>query len=84
MGTPVLRDFEQRVRQSDFGRRFGHPDHSHLPADDLDLCARADRFAFAMPMRHDGDRLIIEPRPMRAEPRLRPRGSDDPGTVHAL
>jgi 2-phosphosulfolactate phosphatase len=58
---PALGAFEERVRQSDFGRRFGHPDYTHLPAADLDLCARADRFAFAMPMRHDGDRLVIEP-----------------------
>ena len=66
--SPALPDFEQRVRQSDFGRRFGHPAHSHLPAEDLDLCAKADRFAFAMPMRHDGDRLVIQPAPMRASP----------------
>jgi 2-phosphosulfolactate phosphatase len=62
--APVLAVFERRVRQSDFGRRFGRPDHPHLPAADLDLAARADRFEFAMPMRHDGDRLIIEPAPM--------------------
>jgi len=66
--TPALPEYEARVRQSDFGRRFGHPDHAHLTADDLDLCAQADRFAFAMPMRHDGDRLVIEPAPMRASP----------------
>ena len=26
--SPALPDFEERVRRSDFGRRFGHPDHS--------------------------------------------------------
>ena len=82
--SPALPDFEERVRQSDFGRRFGHPDHSHLPADDLDLCAKADRFAFAMPMRHDGDRLVIEPQPMRVEPGLRTGGAADPGPARAL
>jgi 2-phosphosulfolactate phosphatase len=63
---PALPVFEERVRHSDFGRRFGHPDYAHLPAADLDLCARADRFDFAMPMRHDGDRLLIEPAPAPA------------------
>lgn len=62
--SPSLAAFEQRVRRSDFGRRFGLPEHPHLPAADLDLCARADRFEFAMPMRHDGDRLVVEPAPM--------------------
>lgn len=62
--APSLAAFEQRVRHSDFGRRFGHPEYPHLPAADLDLCARADRFDFAMPMRHDGDRLVVEPAPM--------------------
>ena len=62
LGTrPALAVFEERVRQSDFGRRFGHRDYAHLPAADLELCARADCFGFAMPMRHDGDRLVIEP-----------------------
>jgi 2-phosphosulfolactate phosphatase len=82
--SPALPEFEQRVRQSDFGRRFGHPDHSHLPAEDLDLCAQADRFAFAMPMRHDGDRLVIEPQPMRAEPGARWSGSAGPGVTRPL
>jgi 2-phosphosulfolactate phosphatase len=59
--APRAADFEERVRRSDFGRRFGHADHPHLPRADLDLCAQADRFGFAMPMRHDGDRLVIEP-----------------------
>ena len=62
--SPRLATFEERVRQSDFGRRFGDPDHPHLPIDDLDLCARADRFGFAMPIRHDGGQLIIAPAPM--------------------
>lgn len=56
--------FEWRVRDSDFGRRFGHPDNPHLPAADLELCAAADRFEFAMPMRHVGDRLVIEAAPL--------------------
>jgi 2-phosphosulfolactate phosphatase len=82
--SPALPDFEERVRRSDFGRRFGHPDHPHLPFDDLDLCARADRFDFAMPMRHDGDRLVIEPERMRAGPGVRAGGSADPGPARAV
>lgn len=39
--------FESRVRHSDFGRRFGGAD-SHLPLTDLEFCARANCFPFAM------------------------------------
>ncbi len=60
-GAPDVGRFEERVRQSDFGRRFGDPAFAHLPRADLDLCACADRFGFAMPMRRSGDRLVIEP-----------------------
>jgi 2-phosphosulfolactate phosphatase len=72
--SPALATYEARVRRSDFGRRFGRADHPHLPMDDLELCARADLFAFAMPMRHDGDRLVIEPAPA---PPLRLRTRED-------
>jgi 2-phosphosulfolactate phosphatase len=58
---PWLEDFERRVRQSDFGRRFGDPAYPHLPRADLDLCAQADRFDFAMPMRRRGGDLLIKP-----------------------
>jgi 2-phosphosulfolactate phosphatase len=62
--SPDLAVFESRVRESDFGRRFGRPESPHLPLADLELCAAADRFEFAMPMRRVGDRLIVEPAPM--------------------
>lgn len=58
---PWLEDYERRVRHSDFGRRFGQAAHPHLSRADLDLCAAADRFDFAMPMRRVGDELLIEP-----------------------
>lgn len=45
--------FEARVRQSDFGRKFGRADCPHLPMADLDLAARADAFDFAMPVLRD-------------------------------
>jgi 2-phosphosulfolactate phosphatase len=45
--------FEARVRQSDFGRQFGHADRPHLPAADLELAARVDAHPFAMPVVRD-------------------------------
>jgi len=59
--TPWLEDYEKRVRLSDFGRRFGDPAYPHLTRADLDLCAVADRFDFAMPMRRTERGLLIEP-----------------------
>jgi 2-phosphosulfolactate phosphatase len=58
---PWLEDYERRVRLSDFGRRFGDPAYPHLSRADLELCAVADRFDFAMPMRRSGQGLVIEP-----------------------
>jgi 2-phosphosulfolactate phosphatase len=53
--------FEARVRRSDFGRRFtGAPD-SPLPAADLECCARANRFDFALRARRDGARITLLP-----------------------
>jgi len=59
--TPDVTEHEARVRQSDFGRRFGASAHPYLPAADLDLCAAADRFGFAMPMHRTDHGLVIEP-----------------------
>jgi 2-phosphosulfolactate phosphatase len=59
--SPDVTAYEDRVRQSDFGRRFGDSAHPHLPAADLELCAAADRFGFAMPMRRTEHGLVIEP-----------------------
>ncbi len=47
-GDPSPEPFSERVRQSDFGRRFAAGDQPHLPPADLDLCAEADRFDFAL------------------------------------
>lgn len=46
--TPDPEPFAQRVRDSDFGRRFLAGTYDHLPASDLALCAQVDRFDFAM------------------------------------
>ncbi len=52
---PDPQPFERRVRESTFGRRFGHPAHPQLSTADLNLCARADLFDFAMPIKeHEG------------------------------
>ena len=58
---PDVTAFEQRVRHSDFGRRFGDPIFPHLPMSDLDLAAVANRFGFAMPMHRTDHGLVIEP-----------------------
>jgi 2-phosphosulfolactate phosphatase len=55
------RPFEARVRNSDFGRRFtGEPD-SPLPVADLECCARADRFDFALRAQRDGANVVLVP-----------------------
>ena len=60
--NPAPAPFEARVRNSDFGRRFALGDNASLPQSDLELCAQADRFDFAMPAeRHDG-RFMLKPR----------------------
>ncbi len=45
---PPRAPFARRVRESDFGRRFAADTDPDLPAADLDWCAAADRFDFAM------------------------------------
>jgi len=53
--------FEARVRSSDFGRRFtGGADSAH-PLADLDCCAVADRFDFALGLARVGDRIVMRP-----------------------
>lgn len=47
---PPRAPFAQRVRTSDFGRRFAAGNDPDLPAADLDWCAAVDRFDFAMPI----------------------------------
>ena len=49
----------QRVRDSDFGRRFGEADWPNLPAADLELAAAVDCFEFAMPVSRQGEWLVI-------------------------
>lgn len=58
---PAVDAYAARVRESDFGRRFASGSDPSLPAADLDLCAVADRYAFAMPVRREegGDAVEI-------------------------
>lgn len=67
-GEPIdVAALERRIRESDFGRRFAAGLDPSLPPADLDLCAVANRFDFAMPVTRDGDRLVIRPLLPRAE-----------------
>ncbi|HSD55269.1 MAG TPA: 2-phosphosulfolactate phosphatase [Burkholderiales bacterium] len=53
--------YEARVRGSDFARRFtGAPGAAH-PAGDLECCALADRFDFALRVVRRGGRLLLQP-----------------------
>lgn len=58
-GQPDPERFAERVRQSDFGRRFAAGTWPNLPPADLELCARPDLFDFAMAVRREGDQLVI-------------------------
>jgi 2-phosphosulfolactate phosphatase len=63
---PPRAPFAERVRNSDFGRRFAAGTDPNLPPDDLDCAAAVDRFAFAMPMNRLRDGLLIRPVPVTA------------------
>ena len=49
----------QRVRNSDFGRRFAAGKSPNLPLADLTLCARANCFNFAMRVEQESGKLVI-------------------------
>lgn len=53
--------YVRRVRSSDFGRRFSDAESPDLPAADLDYCAIADRFDFAMRVRWEEGRPALRP-----------------------
>lgn len=59
--APDAAPYVERVRQSDFGRRFTDPHSYELPAADLDYCAVADRINFAMRVRRVAGNLVMEP-----------------------
>ena len=59
-GTPAeSENFIHRVRSSDFGQRFLAGTWPNLPRADLELAAQADLFGFAMPVRREGEHLVI-------------------------
>lgn len=64
---PKAQVFAQRVRDSDFGRRFLAGNNPNLPLADLELACAVDRYDFALPVQHkDGRLLIANPaRPVR-------------------
>ncbi len=57
--NPAPEQYARRVRTSDFGQRFSAGTWPHLPLADLDLAAQADLFGFAMPVRREGEHLVI-------------------------
>lgn len=59
---PAPGPFEARVRNSDFGRRFTAGSNPSLPLADLALCARANRFDFAMPAARLNGHFVLLPR----------------------
>jgi 2-phosphosulfolactate phosphatase len=63
---PPRAAFAERVRQSDFGRRFAAGADPHLPIADLDCCAAVDCFDFAMPMNRLHDGFLMRPVPLGA------------------
>jgi 2-phosphosulfolactate phosphatase len=61
---PPRAPFAERVRNSDFGRRFAAGNDPNLPPADLDCAAAVDCFAFAMPMNRLRGGLLIRPVPV--------------------
>ncbi|PKO38662.1 MAG: 2-phosphosulfolactate phosphatase [Betaproteobacteria bacterium HGW-Betaproteobacteria-6] len=60
LGDDVAPDeFVRRIRQSDFGQRFVAGTWPNLLLADLDIAAQPDLFAFAMPVRREGEHLVI-------------------------
>ncbi|MCK6390368.1 MAG: 2-phosphosulfolactate phosphatase [Azonexus sp.] len=57
--SPDPATYGQRVKRSDFGRRFASGDWPNLPLADLDLCADTDRFDFAMRVRWEDGVMVI-------------------------
>lgn len=59
-GEPTApEEFARRVRKSDFGKRFAAGTWPNLPRADLELCAHADFFGFAMPVQREAEQLVI-------------------------
>jgi 2-phosphosulfolactate phosphatase len=73
---PPRAPYAERVRRSDFGRRFAEGADPNLPPADLDCCAAVDRFDFAMPMNRLQGGLLMRPVPVKL-----PRGSVTRGSA---
>ncbi|MBI5255905.1 MAG: 2-phosphosulfolactate phosphatase [Burkholderiales bacterium] len=56
---PPRAPFAERVRQSDFGRRFSAGTHPHLPPADLACCAAVDTLDFALPVQRTAIGLVM-------------------------
>jgi 2-phosphosulfolactate phosphatase len=51
--------FSDRVRNSDFGRRFLSGHWPNLPCADLEIAAKANLFDFSMPVKQEGTNLVV-------------------------
>ncbi|MCF8198779.1 MAG: 2-phosphosulfolactate phosphatase [Sulfuritalea sp.] len=59
-GEPTApKEFAQRVRKSDFGKRFATGSWPNLPPADLQLAAHVDLFDLAMPVSCAGEHMLI-------------------------
>lgn len=58
--NPDPAQFSARVFNSDFGRRFLAGNNPNLPLSDLELCAQADCFDFALRATHTGGHLQLQ------------------------
>lgn len=57
--SPDKAVYAERVRQSDFGRRFLAGTWPNLPLADLEIAADVDRYDFAMPVERRDGQLVI-------------------------
>ena len=67
--TTASEAYSERVRNSDFGRRFSAGTWTNLPQADLDLAACANLFDLPMRVQLEGDQLLIRASPTIASAR---------------
>ncbi|HEX2028166.1 MAG TPA: 2-phosphosulfolactate phosphatase [Nitriliruptorales bacterium] len=58
---PDPEPYLRRVPASEAAQDFGRDDRPWLPQADVDAAVQLDRFDLAMPVEHDGDRLVMRP-----------------------
>ncbi len=58
---PDPQPYLERVLRSYSGQLFANPARPEFPRADLDLALQVDRFDFALPVRREGDLLVVRP-----------------------